>query len=131
MDDYRAGHIERRNRLVNKEEYVLQLLVGSSERSKVTVSAEGIGLALQESPEFPTTISIREGLTPIALRVVANRQTNSGRLLTTLQDDGLLLAVSFVVGILSLLVFGFLVWTSASALENLLGAWLHLPWRKS
>jgi hypothetical protein len=86
MDDYRAGHIERRNRLVNKEEYVLQLLVGSSERSKVVVSAEGIGLALQESPEFPTTISIREGLTPISLRVVANRQTNSGRLLTTLHN---------------------------------------------
>jgi hypothetical protein len=37
-----------------------------------------------------------------------------------LQDDGLLLAVSFVVGILSLVVFGLLVWTSAAALENLL-----------
>jgi hypothetical protein len=37
-----------------------------------------------------------------------------------LQDDGLLLAVSFVVGILSLLVFGLLMWTSAAALENVL-----------
>lgn len=90
MDDYRAGHIERRNRLVNKEEYVLQLLIGSSERSRVIVSAEGVGLSLEESPEFPTTISIREGLTPIALRLVANRQTDSGRLVATLhnlQDD--------------------------------------------
>jgi hypothetical protein len=47
-----------------------------------------------------------------------------------LQDDGLLVAVSFVVGMLSLLVFGFLVWTSVGALENLLAGALHLPWRK-
>jgi hypothetical protein len=44
-----------------------------------------------------------------------------------LQEDGLLLAVSFVVGILSLLVFGYLVWKSAGALGSLLGGPLHLP----
>jgi hypothetical protein len=43
------------------------------------------------------------------------------------QEDGLLLAVSFVVGILSLLVFGFLVWESAGALGDILGGPLHLP----
>jgi hypothetical protein len=46
-----------------------------------------------------------------------------------IQEDGLLLAVSFVGAILSLLVFAFLVWTSAGVLEKLFGAWLHLPWR--
>jgi hypothetical protein len=47
-----------------------------------------------------------------------------------IQEDGLLLAASFIIGILSLLVFGFLVWTSTSALEMLFGAWLHLSSRK-
>jgi hypothetical protein len=46
-----------------------------------------------------------------------------------LQEDGLLLAVAFVVGTISLLVFCFLAWKSAGALENLLGGWLHVPWR--
>jgi hypothetical protein len=46
-----------------------------------------------------------------------------------LQEDRLLLALSFVVGILSLLVFGYLVWKSAGAIENLLGGPLHLPWQ--
>jgi hypothetical protein len=50
--------------------------------------------------------------------------------ITYLQEDRLLLAVSFGVGILSLLVFGLLVWTSAGVLENLLGGSLHVPWRK-
>lgn len=45
-----------------------------------------------------------------------------------LQEVGLLLAVSFLVSILSLLVFGYLVWTSADALGNLMGL-PHLPWR--
>jgi hypothetical protein len=35
-----------------------------------------------------------------------------------LQQDGLLLALSFVIGIVALLAFGFLVWTSAGALET-------------
>jgi hypothetical protein len=44
-----------------------------------------------------------------------------------LQEGGLLLAG---VDILSLLVLGLLVWTSAGVLENLLGGSLHVPWRK-
>jgi hypothetical protein len=47
-----------------------------------------------------------------------------------LQEDGLLLAISFVIGILLLLIFGSLIWTSAAALENLLRGSLHPPWRK-
>jgi hypothetical protein len=47
------------------------------------------------------------------------------------QEDGLLLAVSFVVGILSLLVFGFLVWESAGALGDILGGPLHLVCAKN
>ena len=46
------------------------------------------------------------------------------------QEDGLLLALSFVVGILSLLVFGYLVWKSAGAIENMLGGPLHLSWQR-
>jgi hypothetical protein len=46
-----------------------------------------------------------------------------------LQEDGLVLAVAFLVGIISLLVFCFLAWKSAGALETLLGGWLLVPWR--
>jgi hypothetical protein len=48
-----------------------------------------------------------------------------------LQEDGLLLAVSLLGGILSLLVFGFLVWKSADALENLFSSSLHMPGGKA
>jgi hypothetical protein len=38
-----------------------------------------------------------------------------------LQEDGLLLAISFAIAILSLVVFGYLVRTSADTLEHLFG----------
>jgi hypothetical protein len=47
-----------------------------------------------------------------------------------IQEDGVLLTVSFIIGISSLLIFGFIVWKSVGTFENLLGGWLHLPWRK-
>lgn len=78
MNDYRAGHIEIRKRLTNKEEYVLQLLLASEKRRIVAITAEGSGLVIEPTLEFPTTLPIREGLTPIALRAIANRQTRSG-----------------------------------------------------
>jgi hypothetical protein len=71
------------------------------------------------------------GIWPLPLINVLPAVTIALIAMAYLQDDGLLLAVSFVVGISSLLVLGFLIWTSAGAIENLLGAWLHLPWRKS
>jgi hypothetical protein len=39
-----------------------------------------------------------------------------------IQEDGLLLGVSFVVGIVSLAVFGWLLWTSAGTIKAFLGA---------
>ena len=70
------------------------------------------------------------GIWPLPLINVVPAATIALLAIAYLQEDGLLLAISFVIGISSLLVFGFLVWKSAGALENLLGAWLHVPWRK-
>jgi hypothetical protein len=70
------------------------------------------------------------GIWPLPLINVLPAVTIALLAIAYLQDDGLLVAVSFVVGMLSLLVFGFLVWTSVGALENLLAGALHLPWRK-
>jgi hypothetical protein len=46
-----------------------------------------------------------------------------------LQEGGFLLAFLFVICIASLLAFGFLVWTSTGALENLPKWMPHVPWR--
>jgi hypothetical protein len=70
------------------------------------------------------------GIWPLPLINVLPAVTIALLAIAYLQDDGLLVAVSFVVGMLSLVVFGFLVWTSVGALENLLAGALHLPWRK-
>jgi hypothetical protein len=70
------------------------------------------------------------GIWPLPLINVLPAMTIALLAIAYLQEDGLLLAASFVVGIASLLVFGFLAWKSAGALESLFGAW-PLPWRKS
>jgi hypothetical protein len=70
------------------------------------------------------------GIWPLPLINVLPAVTIALLAIAYLQEDGLLLTVSFSAGILSLLVFGLLVWTSAGALENFLGGSLHMPWRK-
>jgi hypothetical protein len=69
------------------------------------------------------------GIWPLPLINVLPAVTIAVLAIALLQEDGLLLATAFCVGILSLLVFGFLVWRSADALANLFGGALHLPWR--
>jgi hypothetical protein len=44
-----------------------------------------------------------------------------------LQQDGLLLGIAFAIAIASLLVFAWVVWASADALEQLTGAWVRMP----
>jgi hypothetical protein len=70
------------------------------------------------------------GIGPLPLINVLPAVTIALMAIALLQEDGLLLAISFGVGILSLLVFGFLIWESAGALRDLLGGPLHLPWQK-
>jgi hypothetical protein len=70
------------------------------------------------------------GILPLPLINVLPAVTIALLAIALLQEDGILLAVSFLVGILSLLVFGYLVWKSAGAIENLLGGPLHLPWQR-
>jgi hypothetical protein len=45
-----------------------------------------------------------------------------------LGEDGLLLALSFSIGILLLTIFGIFIWTSTGAVENLFAGWVHVPW---
>jgi hypothetical protein len=71
------------------------------------------------------------GIRPLPLINVLPAVTIALLAIALLQEDGLLLAVAFVIGILSLLVFGYLVWKSAGAIENLLGGPLHLPWQRA
>jgi hypothetical protein len=102
-------------------------------------SVERVSRARWNTPAEPTKRAVGllvlllavSGIWPLPLINVLPAATIALIAMAYLQDDGLLLAVWFAVGILSLIVFGFLVWTTAGALENLLGAWLHLPWRKS
>jgi hypothetical protein len=67
------------------------------------------------------------GIWPLPLINVLPAVTIALLAIACLQEDGLLLAISIVVGFTSLLVFGFLVWKSAGAIENLLGRSLHVP----
>jgi hypothetical protein len=67
------------------------------------------------------------GIWPLPLINVLPAITIAVLAIALLQEDGLLLAVSFCVGLLSLLVFLLVVWKSADALENLFGGSLHLP----
>lgn len=43
-----------------------------------------------------------------------------------LQEDDLLLGVAFAIGIVSLLIFGVLLWTSAAAIKAFFGTWLQI-----
>ena len=43
-----------------------------------------------------------------------------------LQEDDLLLGVAFAIGIVSLLIFGVLLWTSAAAIKDFFGTWLQI-----
>jgi hypothetical protein len=68
------------------------------------------------------------GIWPIPLINVLPALTIALVAVAFLQEDGLLLCIAFAIGILSLAAFGILVWTSAGAIENLFGAWVHVPW---
>jgi hypothetical protein len=69
------------------------------------------------------------GIWPLPLINVLPAVTIALMAIAVLQEDGLLLAVSFAIGIVSLAIFGLLVWTSAGAIDHLFGNRLHLPWR--
>src|ERR1700742_5111893 len=56
------------------------------------------------------------GIWPLPLINVLPAVTNAPLGIAYLQEDGLLLAAAFAIGILSLLALGFLVWTSADLL---------------
>jgi hypothetical protein len=61
------------------------------------------------------------GIWPLPLINVLPAVTIALLAVALLQEDGLLLAVSFALAMLSLVVFGVLVWTSADAIDHLLG----------
>ena len=61
------------------------------------------------------------GIWPLPLINVLPAVTIALLAVALLQEDGLLLAVSFALAMLSLVVFGVLVWTSAGAIDHLLG----------
>jgi hypothetical protein len=69
------------------------------------------------------------GIWPLPLINVLPAVTIALLAVALLQEDGLLLAASFAIAILSLVVFGALVWTSAGAIDHLFGNRLHLPWQ--
>jgi hypothetical protein len=69
------------------------------------------------------------GIWPLPLINVLPAVTIALLAIAYLQEDGLLLAAAFAIGILSLLVFGFLVWTSADFLANAVGGSPHSPRR--
>lgn len=64
------------------------------------------------------------GIWPLPLINVLPAFTIALIAIAYLQEDGLLLGAAFAAGILSLLVFGFLVWTSAGAFKAFLQGWL-------
>ena len=69
------------------------------------------------------------GIWPLPLINVLPAVTIALLAIAYLQEDGLLLAAAFAIGILSLLALGFLVWTSADLLANAVGGSPHSPWR--
>jgi hypothetical protein len=66
------------------------------------------------------------GVWPIPLINVLPAATIALLAVAYLQEDELLLGVAFAIGIVSLLIFGVVLWTSAEAIKALLGTWLHL-----
>jgi hypothetical protein len=71
------------------------------------------------------------GIWPLPLINLLPAVTIAVLAIAYLQEDGLLLAVAFMTGVVSLLIFCFLVWTSADAIRGLSFETFHLPWRKS
>jgi hypothetical protein len=69
------------------------------------------------------------GIWPLPLINVLPAVTIALLAIAYLQEDGLLLAIAFATAILSLVVFGFLVWTSADAIDHLFGNRFPLPRR--
>jgi hypothetical protein len=69
------------------------------------------------------------GIWPLPLINILPALTIAVLAIALIQEDGILLAASFVVGILSLLAFCFLAWTSAGALGALMTDALSLRWR--
>ena len=66
------------------------------------------------------------GVWPIPLINVLPAATIALLAVAYLQEDALLLSVAFAIGIVALMVFGVVLWTSAEAIKALLGTWLHL-----
>jgi hypothetical protein len=66
------------------------------------------------------------GIWPIPLINILPAVTIALIAVAYLQEDGLLLCIAFAIGILSLLVFGWLVWMSTDAIGNLARSWIHL-----
>jgi hypothetical protein len=64
------------------------------------------------------------GVGPLPLINVLPALTIALLAIAYLQDDGLLLAVAATIGIVSLLIFGLVLWTSAGALKAFLATWL-------
>ena len=85
--------------------------------------------ATKRAVGFLVLLLATSGIWPLPLINVLPAVTIALMAIAVLQEDGLLLAVSFAIGIVSLAVFGLLVWTSAGAIDHLFGNRLHLPWR--
>jgi hypothetical protein len=69
------------------------------------------------------------GIWPLPLINLLPAVTIALLAIAVLQEDGILLAVAFIVAVLSLLVFAFLAWKSAGVLSHFMNGRLHLPWR--
>jgi hypothetical protein len=68
------------------------------------------------------------GIGPLPLINIPPALTIALVAIAYLGEDGLLLGLAFVVGILLLAVFGILIWTSAGAVETFFAGWIHVPW---
>jgi hypothetical protein len=82
--------------------------------------------ATKRAVGFLVLLLVMSGIWPLPLINIVPAVAIALLAIALLQEDGLMLAVAFCVGILSLLIFGFLVWKSADVLENLFGGSLHL-----
>jgi hypothetical protein len=68
------------------------------------------------------------GIGPLPLINIPPALTIALVAIAYLGEDGLLLSLAFVIGILLLAVFIILIWTSTGAVENFSAPWIHVPW---
>jgi hypothetical protein len=67
------------------------------------------------------------GIGPLPLINIPPALTIALVAIAYLGEDGLLLSLAFVIGILLLAVFIILIWTSTGAVENFFAGWVHVP----